>query len=131
MTKLQDFQKNPLWQNNQAHIFITKKVALALGKLAETKYKEKFSVPDLKSYYALLEDPKNVSKEQALVDKISVGWRNLSLAINASKLYCAANKEGKDLVINVGTQHLPGLNCLLKQASHNKIKIELIKQPEK
>ncbi|MBI4405751.1 MAG: hypothetical protein HY537_16455 [Deltaproteobacteria bacterium] len=113
-------QVKPLLQKDGSDVLlITLALFASYISLAEEQ-QAKFMAPDMsvaKEVHSIITGKRRPNKEAfpKFLEIYNNQWRNTLIARNTLHLYSRASLSGKDIVIEVGLNHIPGLYRLLKE----------------
>ncbi len=119
--KLKTVQSQQVWTNN--HSFIRFSQQIAMEFISSHRLRSPVTMPNLDSYYALLENPRSLRIEMDFANTIAVEWREAFFVKHIASIYCSALEERKSLWLSVGILHVDSLSNLLRTASSDQINI--------
>ena len=105
------------------HSFIRFSQQIAREFILSHRLRSPVTMPNLDSYYALLENPRSLRIEMDFANTIAVEWREAFFVKHIASIYCSALEERKSLWLSVGMLHVDSLSNLLRTASADQIDI--------
>lgn len=121
MDKLMAVQNQQVWQNTDAFLSLSKRIAKDFTLLPIPELRTE--TLNLDFYNSILENPGNLMNENRFAVEIAVKWRDSFIIKNIARIYCSALTERKPLHLVVGRLHVENLSNLVVQGSSNRIKI--------